>query len=227
MAFNIGNFAGAVGNIANTVASVASTVGKVAQDIKGGNLTAALKDFTSGLSSIIGGSTAGNASPNAPMSKMPSMASLFGNDSDGQMKLQAQKAAAAAKGGGSASGAKAAGGASAAGGAGAAGGAPTGSGLAVAAPAGEMSLGAVLAMVGGILVNSMNNTLKALTAAAKQLDATTTSGGPTASQNQMIQQLTFNLQQVQQTLNRVNETVTNLSKSQTDAQKATTQNLQV
>jgi hypothetical protein len=37
--------------------------------------------------------------------------------------------------------------------------------------------------------------------AAKQLDATTTSGGPTAAQNQKIQELTFNLQQIQQTLN--------------------------
>jgi hypothetical protein len=34
--------------------------------------------------------------------------------------------------------------------------------------------------------------------AAKQLDATSQSGGPTAAQNQKIQELTFNLQQIDQ-----------------------------
>ena len=92
---------------------------------------------------------------------------------------------------------------------------------------GPMSLGALLAMVGGILVKSIESTMKQLADAAKQLDSATQSGGPTAAMNQKIQELTFNLQQIQQTLNRVNETVTNLSRSQSDAQKTTAQNLSV
>ncbi|MFY9223964.1 MAG: hypothetical protein WAQ98_14940 [Blastocatellia bacterium] len=95
------------------------------------------------------------------------------------------------------------------------------------ASGGPMSLGALLAMVGGILVKSIESTMKQLQDAAKQLDSASSSGGPTAALNQKIQELTFNLQQIQQTLNRVNETVTNLSRSQSDAQKTTAQNLSV
>ena len=40
--------------------------------------------------------------------------------------------------------------------------------------------------------------LKKVKGGAKQLDATSQSGGPTAAQNQKIQELTFNLQQIQQ-----------------------------
>jgi len=98
---------------------------------------------------------------------------------------------------------------------------------AAAAGGGAMSLGALLAMVGGILVKSIESTMKQLAAAAKELDGATQGGGPTAALNQKIQELTFNLQQIQQTLNRVNETVTNLSRSQSDAQKTTAQNLSV
>ena len=99
---------------------------------------------------------------------------------------------------------------------------------------GEMSLGAVLAMVGGILVKSTNSTSSQIAStgadAAKKLDATTTSGGPTgstAAQNQQIQQLTFNQQQSPEAANRSTETVTNLSKSGTDAQKSQIQNLSI
>jgi hypothetical protein len=95
------------------------------------------------------------------------------------------------------------------------------------------SLGELLAIVGSSLTKSMENTMNELADAAKQLDAMQgggqggQGGGPTAAQNQKIQELTFNLQQMQQSLNRVNETATNLSKSQSDAQKSTTQNLAV
>ena len=92
---------------------------------------------------------------------------------------------------------------------------------------GAMSLGALLAMVGGILVKSIETTMKGLADAATQLDGATSSKGPTAALNQKIQELTFNLQQIQQTLNRVNETVTNLSRSQSEAEKTTAQNLSV
>lgn len=96
---------------------------------------------------------------------------------------------------------------------------------------GEESLGAVLAKVGSILVKSINNLLKELTDNAKQLDAannpTSGGGGGTASLNQKIQQLTFNLQEVQQSLNRVNETLTGLSRSASDGEKTLTQNLSV
>lgn len=98
---------------------------------------------------------------------------------------------------------------------------------AAAASGAPMSLGALLALVGSILVNSIQTTMSQLASAAKQLDAATSSGGPTAALNQKIQELTFNLQQIQQTLNRVNETVTNLSKSQSDAQSTTARNLAV
>jgi hypothetical protein len=98
---------------------------------------------------------------------------------------------------------------------------------AAAAGGGPKSLGALLAMVGSILVKSLEATMKQLQDAAKQLDAATASGGPTAALNQKIQELTFNLQQIQQTLNKVNETVTNLSKSQSDAMGQITRNLNV
>ncbi len=96
-----------------------------------------------------------------------------------------------------------------------------------AASGSPKSLGALLALVGSILVKSIETTMKQLADAAKQLDSATQAQGPTASLNQKIQELTFNLQQIQQTLNRVNETVTNLSRSQSEAQKSTAQNLSV
>ncbi|MBL8151501.1 MAG: hypothetical protein JNN15_16370 [Blastocatellia bacterium] len=92
---------------------------------------------------------------------------------------------------------------------------------------GPKSLGALLAIVGSLLVKSIESTMANLQKAAQQLDAATNSKGPTAALNQQIQEMTFNLQQIQQTLNRVNETVTNLSRSQSDAQKSTAQNLSV
>jgi hypothetical protein len=92
---------------------------------------------------------------------------------------------------------------------------------------GPKSLGALLAMVGALLVKSIEATMAGLADAAKQLDAATTAKGPTAELNQKIQEMTFNLQQIQQTLNRVNETVTNLSRSESEAKKSVIQNLSV
>ncbi len=65
------------------------------------------------------------------------------------------------------------------------------------------------ALVFGVTISNVESvhaatetTMSVLVSAAQQLDATTQSGGPTAAQNQKIQELTFNLQQMQQTLNR-------------------------
>jgi hypothetical protein len=48
-----------------------------------------------------------------------------------------------------------------------------------------------------VVVRSLEGTMSQLASAAKQLDSATSSGGPTAAQNQKIQELTFNLADLQ------------------------------